>query len=84
MSGTLTREDIVDGIRDVITRLGEAGRTATIQIVGGAAIALTVDGNRASGIGHRASTSTAPSRLEKSLKRWLSRSRGSEAGRSTG
>jgi len=46
MSGTLTRDEIIDGIRDLITRLRDAGHTATIQIVGGAAIALTVDGDR--------------------------------------
>lgn len=46
MSGTLTRDDIIDGIRDLITRLRDAGSAATIQIVGGAAIALTVDGDR--------------------------------------
>ncbi|KQR21309.1 hypothetical protein [Microbacterium sp. Leaf151] len=47
MSGTLTRDDIIDGIRDLILHLREAGSTATIQIVGGAAIALTIDGDRA-------------------------------------
>lgn len=46
MSGILTRDDIIDGIREVIARLRDAGGTATIQIVGGAAIALTIDGDR--------------------------------------
>jgi len=46
MSSVLTRDDIIDGIRDVIVRLRQAGRKATIQIVGGAAIALTIDGDR--------------------------------------
>lgn len=46
MSGTLTRDDIIDGIREIITRLKDVGGTATIQIVGGAAIALTIDVDR--------------------------------------
>lgn len=46
MSGILSRDDIIDGIRELIIRLKGAGNTATIQIVGGAAIALTVDGDR--------------------------------------
>lgn len=46
MSGTLSRDDIIDGLRELISRLHEEGKTATIQIVGGAAIALTVDGDR--------------------------------------
>lgn len=46
MPGTLTRNDIINGIRDLILRLREAGSAATIQIVGGAAIALTIDGDR--------------------------------------
>lgn len=46
MPGTLTRADIIDGIREIIVRLSEAGSAATIQIVGGAAIVLTVDGER--------------------------------------
>lgn len=46
MAGTLTRNDIIDGIREVIIRLRDAGTAATMQIVGGAAIALTVDGDR--------------------------------------
>ena len=46
MSGILTRDDIIDGIREIIARLRAAGNTATIQIVGGAAIALTIDSGR--------------------------------------
>jgi hypothetical protein len=46
MAGILTRDDIIDGLREIITRLRGVGRTATIQIVGGAAIALTIDGDR--------------------------------------
>jgi len=46
MPSTLTRADIIDGIRQIIVRLRDAGATATIQIVGGAAIALTLDGDR--------------------------------------
>lgn len=46
MPGVLTRDDIIDGIREIIVRLRTAGRTATMQIVGGAAIALTIDGDR--------------------------------------
>lgn len=46
MSGILTRDDVICGIRELITRLRGGGSTATIQIVGGAAIALTIDGDR--------------------------------------
>lgn len=46
MSGTLSRDDIIDGLRELVLRLRSEGKTATIQIVGGAAIALTVDGDR--------------------------------------
>lgn len=46
MSSTLNRDDIIAGIREVIVRLRDARVTATIQIVGGAAIALTIDGGR--------------------------------------
>ncbi|MFF7682526.1 hypothetical protein ACFZA2_07160 [Microbacterium sp. NPDC007973] len=46
MSGTLSRDDIIDGLRELVSRLRAAGKTATIQIVGGAAIALTIDGDR--------------------------------------
>lgn len=46
MPGILTRDDIIDGIRDLIIRLRQVGADATIQIVGGAAIALTIDGTR--------------------------------------
>lgn len=46
MPGTLTRDDIIDGVGEVIARLRDSGIMATIQIVGGAAIALTIDGDR--------------------------------------
>lgn len=39
MAGTLTRDDIIDGVGEVIARLRASGTRATIQIVGGAAIA---------------------------------------------
>lgn len=47
MSHALTRDDIIDGLRDLVGRVRRTGGTATIQIVGGAAIALSVDANRA-------------------------------------
>lgn len=46
MSGTLTRDDIIGGVGEVITRLRDSGTRAKLQIVGGAAIALTIDGER--------------------------------------
>lgn len=46
MSGTLTRANIIYGIREIIVRLRAEGNAATIQIVGGAAMALTIDGDR--------------------------------------
>ena len=46
MTGTLTRDDIIAGIRDLILRLRKINSGATVQIVGGAAIALTIDGDR--------------------------------------
>lgn len=46
MTAILTRNDIISGIHEVITRLRDAGSAATIQIVGGAAIALTIDEDR--------------------------------------
>lgn len=46
MSGVLTRDDIIDGIREIIVRLRMVGGAATIQIVGGAAISLTIDADR--------------------------------------
>ncbi|MBD7957478.1 hypothetical protein H9651_07485 [Microbacterium sp. Sa4CUA7] len=42
----MTRDDIIGGLRDVIEHLRAAGKPATIQIVGGAAIALTIDATR--------------------------------------
>ena len=47
MTGTaLSRDEIVAGLRDIIHRLQVAGQPATIQLVGGVAIALTIDGDR--------------------------------------
>lgn len=46
MTGILTRDDIIDSIREVIARLRDACNTATIQIIGGAPIALTIDEDR--------------------------------------
>jgi hypothetical protein len=46
MSGILTRDDIIDGVGEVITLLRDSGTRATLRIVGGAAIALTIDGAR--------------------------------------
>lgn len=40
------RDEVVDGLRDIVQRLRNAGQPATIQLVGGAAIALTVNGDR--------------------------------------
>lgn len=46
MSGILSRDDIIDGVGEVITLLRDSGTRATLRIVGGAAIALTIDGDR--------------------------------------
>lgn len=46
MSSILTRDEIIGGIRELIIRLRAGGSSATIQIVGGAAVALTVDADR--------------------------------------
>lgn len=43
---TLTRTEIIDGLTDVVRELATSGHSATIQLVGGAAIALTIDGDR--------------------------------------
>lgn len=45
-SASLSRDEVVAGLRDIVHRLQVAGQPATIQLVGGAAIALTVDGDR--------------------------------------
>lgn len=42
----LTRSEVVAGLREIVQRLQDAGEPATIQLVGGAAIALTIDGDR--------------------------------------
>lgn len=43
---TLSRDEIIDGLRELIRALHRDGRPARMQIVGGAAIALTVDADR--------------------------------------
>lgn len=48
VQSAFTREDIVDGLTALILTLREDGHTARVQIVGGAAIALTVDARRTS------------------------------------
>ena len=42
----LGRAEVVDGLRDIVHRLRAARQPVTIQLVGGVAIALTVDGDR--------------------------------------
>lgn len=42
----LDRREVIDGLRDVVHRLRAASQPALIQLVGGAAIALTIDGDR--------------------------------------
>lgn len=47
MTGTsLSRDEVLAGLRDIVHRLQAAGQPATIQLVGGVAIALTIDGDR--------------------------------------
>lgn len=46
MSVTLTRDEIIAALADVVRALTSAGQPATIQLLGGAAIALTIDGDR--------------------------------------
>ncbi|MFB2583749.1 hypothetical protein [Herbiconiux liukaitaii] len=43
---TLTREEIIDGLRDLVVSLRTDGHRARLQIVGGAAIALMLDAGR--------------------------------------
>lgn len=45
---TLTRDDIVAGLRELVAELSSRGQTGRIRLVGGAAIALTVDVDRPS------------------------------------
>lgn len=40
MATVLEREDIIDGLRDLVSELGAAGEVAGIRLVGGAALAL--------------------------------------------
>lgn len=44
---TLTRADLIDGLRELIAELRTTGIPARIRIVGGAAIALTLNAERA-------------------------------------
>lgn len=46
MTPFLTREDIIDGINEVAAELRGQGATGTMQLVGGAAIVLTVNAER--------------------------------------
>ena len=46
MTPFLAREDIIDGIKEVAAELRNHGATGTIQLVGGAAIVLTVNAER--------------------------------------
>lgn len=43
---TLTRVDVIDGLRELVAELRAAGAPARIQIVGGAAITLTLNADR--------------------------------------
>lgn len=45
-SVTLTRDDIVSGLAELVTHLHDAGVSARVQLVGGAAIALTINADR--------------------------------------
>lgn len=45
-TSTLTRDDIIDGLRELIRALRRGGHRAHLQIVGGAAIALMLDADR--------------------------------------
>jgi len=47
VTGTaLSRDEVVAGLHDIVHRLQVARQPATIQLVGGVAIALTIDGDR--------------------------------------
>ena len=45
-SVTLTRDDIIDGLAELVKHLHDAGVPARVQLVGGAAIALTIKADR--------------------------------------
>ncbi|MFT3798881.1 hypothetical protein [Microbacterium sp.] len=45
-SVTLTRDDIISGLTELVKRLHDADAPARIQLVGGAAIALTINADR--------------------------------------
>ncbi len=42
----LTRDDMIAGLREVVTRLNASGHTASIRIIGGAAMLLRYDVDR--------------------------------------
>lgn len=46
LRNTLTRDDVITGIREVIEDVHAHGDVPRLQIIGGAALALTVNGNR--------------------------------------
>lgn len=46
MTPFLTREDMIDGLKEVAAELRSHGVTGTMQLVGGAAIVLTVNAER--------------------------------------
>ncbi|GAA1938049.1 hypothetical protein GCM10009775_32680 [Microbacterium aoyamense] len=46
MPTTLSRDDVIAGLRTIVERLRTAGEAATIQLVGGVAISLTIDADR--------------------------------------
>ena len=43
---TLDRDDMIEGLRDVVKRLHERGSSASIRIIGGAAMLLRYDADR--------------------------------------
>ncbi len=43
---TLSRDEILDGLREVGARLHQRGESSTIHLVGGVAVSLNVDSNR--------------------------------------
>lgn len=46
MTPLLSRDDIIDGIKEIADTLRDRGVTGTLQLVGGAAIVLTVNAHR--------------------------------------
>jgi hypothetical protein len=43
---TLNRDDMIDGLREIVARLHERGSSASIRIIGGAAMLLRYDADR--------------------------------------